>query len=246
MIPMAPVEEIGQAVARATLQLLIVLWGYVGADGSFAAVCAEHAQFVDEGALSAHAWEFYAETDGVRAYNRKAPSSNIQEVLAKAIIDHPPERLFAVISDYDRYADFMPYVKRSESVRTADGVRWVFQHLVFPFPISDRHYTIKLSALESRPNDGFYCIQWTLDKQESVKRAAAGITPAFNDGLWILRRLEASKTDVTYFLHTDPSGWLPSWMINMANREALPAVLQAVRQRAAHQQTERSGADPPR
>jgi ribosome-associated toxin RatA of RatAB toxin-antitoxin module len=234
-------------VLRGALQLLIVLWGCAGAEWSFAANCAEHAQFADAAALSAHGWEFHADTDGVRTYNRKAPSSDIQEVLAKAILDHPPERLFAVISDYDRYADFMPYVKRSESVRREGGFRWVFQHLVFPFPISDRHYTIKLSDIESRPNDGFYCIEWTLDKQESVKRGAAGITPAFNDGLWILRRLEASqKTDVTYFLHTDPSGWLPGWMINMANREALPAVLQAVQQRAGHQLTERSGSGPPR
>jgi ribosome-associated toxin RatA of RatAB toxin-antitoxin module len=226
---------------------LVVLWGCAGADSSFAALCAEHAQFVDEAALSAHGWEFNAETDGVRTYDRKAAGSGIREVLAKATIDHPPERLFGVISDYDRYADFMPYVKRSESVRKEDGVRWVFQHLVFPFPISDRYYTIKLSDLGSRPKDGFYCIEWTLDKQETVKRAAPGITPAFNDGLWILRQLEESKkTDVSYFLHTDPSGWLPAWMINMANREALPAVLQAVQQRAGHRQTERSGPGAPR
>jgi hypothetical protein len=226
---------------------LILLWAWAGAGRSFAAVCAEYAEFVDESALSAHGWEFDAETGGVRTYNRKAPSSNIHEVLAKAVIDQPAERLFAVISDYDHYADFMPYVKRSESIRKENGVRWVFQHLVFPFPISDRHYTIKLSDLRSRPKDGFYCIEWTLDKDESPKRAAPGVTPTFNDGMWILRRLEASiRTDVTYFLHTDPSGWLPSWMINMANREALPAVLQAVQERAGDHQTDRSGAGPPR
>jgi ribosome-associated toxin RatA of RatAB toxin-antitoxin module len=191
--------------------------------------------------VSSHGWEFIGETEKVRTYNREAPSSSIREVLAKAIIDHPVDRVFAVISDYERYADFMPYVKRSETLRKENGVRWVFQHLVFPFPISDRHYTIKISHLASRPKDDFYCIEWTLDREEKVKREAPGITPAFNDGFWILRPIDqGKKTDVSYFLHTDPSGWLPAWIINMANREALPAVIQAVQQRAGQRDYERS------
>jgi ribosome-associated toxin RatA of RatAB toxin-antitoxin module len=232
---------------RGILRLLIALLGCAGADRSFAALCAKHAQFVDEPTLSAHGWLFIGETERVRTYNREPPSSGIREVLAKAIIDHPPERLFAVISDYERYADFMPYVKRSETLRQQDGIRWVFQHLAFPFPISDRHYTIEVSDLASRPQDGFYCIEWTLDNGQTGKREAPGITPAFNDGLWILRQLEeGKKTDVSYFLHTDPGGWLPAWMINMANRQALPAVIQAVQQRAGHRDYERSDTGAPR
>jgi ribosome-associated toxin RatA of RatAB toxin-antitoxin module len=226
---------------RNILWLSIVLLCGAGANRSFAALCAEHAQFLDIQTLSAHGWEFIGETEGVRTYNREAPSSSIREVLAKAIIDHPVDRVFAVISDYERYADFMPYVKRSETLHQETGVRWVFQHLVFPFPISDRHYTIKISNQASRPKDGFYCIEWTLDLGEKVKRGAPGITPAFNDGFWILQPVDqGKKTDVSYFLHTDPSGWLPAWIINMANREALPAVIQAVQQRAGQRDYERS------
>jgi ribosome-associated toxin RatA of RatAB toxin-antitoxin module len=222
---------------RILVWLSIVLLCCVGANRSFAALCAEHAQFLDAQTLSARGWEFSGETEGVRTYNREAPSSSIREVLAKAIIDHPVDRVFAVISDYERYADFMPYVKRSEILRKENGVLWVFQHLVFPFPISDRHYTIKISDLASRPKDSF--IEWTLDRE--VKREAPGITPAFNDGFWILRPIDqGKKTDVSYFLHTDPSGWLPAWIINMANREALPAVIQAVQQRAGQRDYERS------
>ncbi len=219
---------------RKTTLLLIGLLGCWRADLSFAALCADHAQFLDDHALSTHGWEFVAETEGVRTYNRNAPGSTVREVLGQAVIDQPPERVFAAISDYDRYADFMPYVKRSETVRKENGVSWVFQHLEFRFsPISDRRYTIIISDQASRPNEGFYCVEWTLDSEETAKREAPGITPAFNDGFWILRPLEqGKKTDVRYFLHTDPGGWLFPWMINTANRQAIPAVIQAVRERA--------------
>jgi ribosome-associated toxin RatA of RatAB toxin-antitoxin module len=216
------------------LLLLIGLLGSLGADISFAALCADQTQFVSEDALAAHGWEFSGETDGVRTYNRNAPGSSVREVFGQSVVDQPPERVFAVISDYDRYADFMPYVKRSETVRRENGVSWVFQHLEFRFsPISDRRYTIKISDRASRPNDGFYCIEWTLDSEETAKRDAPGITPAFNDGFWILQPLEdGKKTDVRYFVHTDPGGWLFPWMVNTANRQAIPAVIQAVQQRA--------------
>jgi ribosome-associated toxin RatA of RatAB toxin-antitoxin module len=234
--------QTGEVMSRTLLQLLLALLACAGADRSFAALCAQHAQVMTEGAGAAHGWKFMAETAGVRTYNRAPSSSSIHEVLAKATIDHPPERLFAVISDYERYPEFMPYVKRSEVVRKQNDVRWVFQHLVFPFPVSDRQYTIKISDVESRPKDGFYCVEWSLDKDAPAKRDVSGITPAFNDGFWILRQLDQGKTEVSYFLHTDPSGWLPAWIINMANREALPAVMQALRQRVEH--SNHHGSDP--
>jgi ribosome-associated toxin RatA of RatAB toxin-antitoxin module len=217
-----------------SLPALLIALGCLSADPSLAALCSDSAQFVDDRALSAHGWEFTSETDGVRTYNRNAPGSSVREVFGQAIVDEPPDRVFAVIADYDRYADFMPYVKRSETVRKENGVSWVFQHLEFRlFPVSDRHYTIRISDRASRPNDGFYCIEWTLDGEKTAHQEAPGITPAFNDGFWILRSLEQGrKTDVRYFLHSDPGGWLFPWMINTANRQAIPAVIQAVRQRA--------------
>jgi coenzyme Q-binding protein COQ10 len=221
---------------RKILLLWIGLPACLGAELSFAALCADHAQFLDDSALSAHGWEFIGETEGVRTYNRNAPGSSVREVLGQSVIDQPPDRVLAVISDYDRYADFMPYVRRSETLRKENGVAWVFQHLEFRFfPISDRQYTIKISDRASRPNDGFYCIEWTLDREKTPKQAT-GITPAFNDGFWLLRPLEeGKKTDVRYFLHTDPGGWLFPWMINTANRQAIPAVIHAVQRRARNQ-----------
>ena len=214
--------------------LLFIALGCWPADRSFAALCADHARFGDDQALSAHGWEFAGEAEGVRTYNRTAPGSSVREVLGQSVIDAPPERVFAAISDYDRHADFMPYVKRSETVRKENGVTWVFQHLEFVLlPVSDRRYTIRVSDPDSRPNDGFYCIEWTLDNEDTARRQGSGITPTFNDGFWLLRGLEGgTKTDVRYFLHTDPGGWLFSWMINTANRQAIPAVIEAVRKRA--------------
>jgi hypothetical protein len=49
-----------------------------------------------------------------------------------------------------------------------------------------------------------------------------------------LQQLGDSKsTQVTYFVHTDPGGALPAWVINIANKESAPSVVKAVRARVA-------------
>jgi hypothetical protein len=212
--------------------VLIGILACVHTGRSFAALCDEQAQFDNDEALTAHGWTFIEEAEAVRTYNRESSRSRVREVVAKAIIDGPSWRAFAAVSDYDRYADFMPYVKQSETVRNDGGVRWVFQHLAFFFPISDRSYTIKLTDAASRPKDQFYCVEWSLAEDGAAMRDMPGIVPSVNDGFWILRPLAGGmKTDVTYFLHSDPGGWLSAGIIDRVNRVALPAVIRALQKR---------------
>ena len=215
------------------------------AERSFAALCDEPAQFANDETLTAHGWTFIEQTEAMRIYNRESSRSRVREVLARALIDGPPWRAFAAVSDYDRYADFMPYVKQSETVRNDGGVRWVFQHLAFFFPISDRSYTIKLTDVASRPKDQFYCIEWSLAEDGAANRDMPGIVPSVNDGFWILRPLAGgTKTDVTYFLHSDPGGWLSAGIIDRVNRVALPDVIRAVQKRMTNSDYNRLEPEP--
>lgn len=229
---------------RICLSLLIGILACVRADHSFAALCDERAQFDNDETLAAHGWMFIEQTKAVRTYNRESSRFRVREVLAKAIISGPPWRAFAAVSDFDRYAAFMPYVRESKTIRNEDGFRWVFQHLVFFFPISDRSYTIKISDGASRPRDQFYCVEWSLAKNGEGNRDMPGIVPPVNDGVWIMRPLEeGTKTDVTYFLRSDPGGLLPAWIIDRVNRIALPDVIHAVEKRMTHSDYDRLNAE---
>jgi hypothetical protein len=51
-----------------------------------------------------------------------------------------------------------------------------------------------------------------------------------NEGSWLLEPLDGgARTRATYRLLTDPGGSVPGFAADLANREALPGVLQAVR-----------------
>jgi hypothetical protein len=180
-------------------------------------------------------WYPVSERGGLRLYNRAVPGAAVPAALARVRIEVPPARLFSVITNYDRFAEFVPYVARSQVVYREDGLRRVSQHLRFPGPLADRHYVI-----ESRDNytsfpQERWRVEWRLVPE--TNRPApdeTGITPAAFTGYWELTPVSGgAATDAIYSLHFDPGGALPAWLVTFAMNRYLPKVIDAVRARAA-------------
>jgi ribosome-associated toxin RatA of RatAB toxin-antitoxin module len=225
----------GKDVMRHTIRLtlLIHLLMLLGASTNVLAgesACADRPQ----GEPSATTWILSANTDAICVYTHAAENSNIHEIRAEATLAASPARVFSVIADYGRYPDFMPYVKTSEVIQSAEDASWVFQQLALPFPVSDRYYTIRLVADKHLAGEGGYRVDWTLAGPEVPGRTGSGVPVLTNTGYWKLQPVDDGKaTHVTYFIHTDPGGALPAWVINIANKESAPSVVKAVRARVA-------------
>jgi hypothetical protein len=182
----------------------------------------------------ATAWVLAAHADAICVYTHGAENSNIQEIRAEATMAASPARIFSVISDYAHYPDFMPYVKTSDVIKVAADASWVFQQLVLPFPVSDRYYTIRLVADKHLAGEGTYRVNWALAGSDVPDRTGQGVRLLTNSGYWHLQGVgDGKSTHVTYFVHTNPGGALPAWVINIANKESAPSVVKAVRARVA-------------
>lgn len=214
--------------------LLLAFWSASGQVSAQAADCPLHP--VSEAGVSAttQTWTRVSETGPVCVYTRRASGSNVHDVMATAAIAAAPGRVFEVISDYASYPRFMPYVAASEVLGKEAGTHWVFQQLAFPL-ISDRYYTIRLSTDISLAAQNIYRINWTLAQGTEPVRKGHGEPTRINDGAWDLRPLAGNAgTQVVYFIHTDPGGALPSFIVNNANTIAVPSVIEAVRARASN------------
>jgi hypothetical protein len=111
-----------------------------------------------------------------------------------------------------------------------------FLALDFPLFISDRYSTIELSEWNGHVGRAVHRIEWTLAAAGDAFVPAEGGEPLrVNVGLWELRALDGGRrTHVLYYVHTDPGGYLPTWVVGLANNVAVPRVIEAVQQRAAH------------
>lgn len=189
---------------------------------------------LDESLVLKAGWQPVSERDGLRLYNRAVPGAAVPGALARVHIEVPPARLFAVITDYDRFAEFVPYVIRSRVVHREDGLRRVSQHLRFPRPVADRHYVIESRDSVTPFPQERWRVEWHL-VPDTYRPAAdeAGITPAMFTGYWELAPASGgTATDAIYSLHFDPGGALPAWLVTLAMNRYLPKVIDAVRTRA--------------
>ena len=176
----------------------------------------------------------FARAVDVHVQSSDVRTSPVKQVLAQAVIDAPAEALFSAISDVERYASFMPYVIESTVVKRDSGSVVNYQRLSFNLlVVSERHYAIRLRNARGRDAEGraTYLIQWTLAHDAPLPQHSSAVAVPTNDGFWYLRDLgtQPPQTQVTYCVHTDPGGQLPSWIVNQVNVEAVPRVFEAVR-----------------
>lgn len=179
-------------------------------------------------------WQAVAERDGLRLYNRAVPGAAVPAALVRVRIEAPPARLFEVITDYDHFAEFVPYVTRSRVVHREAGLRRVSQHLRFPGPVADRHYVIESRDIITPSPQDRWRVEWRLvPKSDSPAPGESGITPNAFTGYWELTPVASgTAADAIYSLHFDPGGALPSWLVTLAMNRYLPRVIDAVRARA--------------
>ncbi len=177
-------------------------------------------------------WRLVSEADLICVYTRKSRASGVHEILAVATIVASTAALREVISDYARYPEFMPYVQASKVLKREGNTAWVFQQLSFPFPISDRYYTIRVFSEPGAASGNGARISWSLSRDAESSNRGAGVPMLVNEGFWDLHPLEGgASTRVTYFIHTNPGGSLPSFAVNMANTVAVPRVMESLRAR---------------
>ncbi len=180
-------------------------------------------------------WQLVKEADGIRIFHRSVYGSAYPQAMARTVFGAPPQRVHAVISDYDRFADFIPYVLESETLGRREGIRWVYQRIRFPGPISDRQYIIRVEDLLGQARQGYYRVQWRLATNGKYPIPdRSGVVPTIMSGFWDLRpAAEGTDTDATYVVHLEPGGMLPAWLMAFAADSYLSRVMAAVRDRVA-------------
>jgi hypothetical protein len=181
--------------------------------------------------LEGEGWEEVQDEDGVHVYTRRHPRSNIREVMARAIIRADARTVYEMLTDFDRYTEFMPStLERSELLAEHDGSYFVFQQLDLPF-VDDRYYVIRLSPGTDAGGEALR-LSWDVADDGRFTVRGRGSRVRVNRGFWLLRpTARQGETEAVYFVYTDP-GDIWSFIANMANRVSVPDVVRSVRERA--------------
>lgn len=161
---------------------------------------------------------------------RSKDGSEVKEVRGLGVIDAPPWVVKNVIDDVARYKEFMPYTVESLILSTHDGYVVSYQRLDTPV-VDDRDYTIKIYDESREDADGrvIWKNRWSEANKLGPPVKAGVARVGVNEGYWILEDKDGgARTKVTYYVYTSPGGSIPTFLVNMANTQAVPELYRAV------------------
>lgn len=122
----------------------------------------------------------------------------------------PAARVLEVITDFERYPRFVPFMEKTE-VLTHSGDHW---RVRFTLNLIRRvRYVLDLTRIDHSGVD------WTLVEGPFQH----------NDGGWRIETIDDRCTRATYFINASISGWLPATVERRLIAESLPATLDAFR-----------------
>lgn len=176
-----------------------------------------------------HPWQATDTTAEGRLYHRPMPDSAVPQVLISTHFAAPPAAVYAVVTDYAHFAEFIPGVAESRIVRTAGAAQWIFHRLHFAGPVADRVYVMR--SVGRTLDAGSYRVEWALTA-EAVPAGEHGITPRQFSGFWELRPTDnGTATEARYAVHSDPGGRIPAWLVSRMTDRYVREVVRAVRGR---------------
>lgn len=156
---------------------------------------------------------------------RELPGERVKEGCVVGRIDADGREIFEVVRRAELFPAFMPHVV-SSTVETVDSQTSLnTQELNLPFPLRDRHFTIRV--VEHEPTAFKDPRRWQL-VWEYVEGSGNVVE---NAGSWTIEERAPGESVVAYFLRTDPGGAIPGWAVKRATEKTLPAVFESVRQR---------------
>jgi len=136
------------------------------------------------------------------------------------------DEAFAVITDFRRYAEFMPSVRRAALKEEAAGASVVDIEIGLPFGLS-RRYRLRY---ESRREAGGFAVTW---KKVPWPELRPSQTVTDTGGRWLVRRLEDGRLLASYLFFTDPRP-VPLGLTGMAEafgKNSPPDVIRSVERR---------------
>jgi hypothetical protein len=190
--------------------------------------------FSTSAAAADDGWVEASKEGGLTIYNRQRAGSEVKELRSVGVIDAPPWVCMNVVSDEGRFKDFMPYTAESKVLVDGKDERVVYQRIDAPF-VSDRDYTIRIRDVSSKKADGrvVYKKVWSLANDKGPAPKDGVVRLAVVEGFWQFEELAGGeKTRATYYVFTDPGGSLPAFVINGANKQAIPGLYEAVGKQA--------------
>lgn len=155
-----------------------------------------------------------------------------REVYAVAELDADPADVFAVLIDYERYTEFMPYTAETTVLERSDASHLAVYQRITPPLVDPRDYVMEVSLSLPASGQDAYTSHWS-STPDAVPQRDGCVRVRVNSGSWSAEPLPDGRTRLVHRLQTHPGGSIPTWVANRSNTIVIPEMFRAIRRRVA-------------
>jgi hypothetical protein len=172
-------------------------------------------------------WSLAKDSDGVKVYVRDVPNSPLREFRGEVDLKVSPDRVVKVLQDAGSFRKWMPDVVASDLLKATDKEQFHYLENAAPWPVAHRDGVYHFTYMRS---DGAAPV--TTVRVEAVpdyvpaREGKVRIPKA--EGYWKLVPT-SSGVGVSYQMHADPGGSIPSWLANQTVVDTPFKTLKALR-----------------
>ncbi len=163
--------------------------------------------------LMANQWKFEFEKEGIRVYTLNLEDNNLKPFRGEMEIDASVDELLQIIEDVERYPEWC-YRTTKVSLAEKLGDSVVYHYISdTPLIVKNREgwfYNVK----EVNPYSGAVVVHMRTFECEAPVPSGYLRIP-WSNGYWQLVPLSPERTRVVFQMHTNPGGYIPSWLTNM-------------------------------
>ncbi|EXF43209.1 lipid-binding start domain-containing protein [Pseudomonas sp. BAY1663] len=179
-------------------------------------------------AQAADDWQLAKDENGIKVYLRAVPGSPYKAYRGVTVIDTDMQTLRRLMENAAEACAWIHECKEQKLLRHEERQAWTYTRFNTPWPVTPRDSVVHITEYEKR--DGV--IRRELEAVPDYLPEEDGYVRVTRvDGFWELVPREG-KVEVTYQVHTEPGGSVPSWLANKFVVEAPYNTLRALRERA--------------
>ena len=154
----------------------------------------------------------------------------MHEIRATAHAATTPAAILATLWRHEEYTQFVPYLKRLEVLRDDGDTKLVYEQFGIPV-LRDRDRVVRVTRTTDAAS-GTCDLTIVAVTDEGPPPDPDHVRVTRSTAAWHLVPADGG-TDVTYTVKTDGGGIVPGWIVNAAQKDAVPKLVRAVLDRAA-------------
>ncbi len=181
------------------------------------------------GVAHAEDWKVAKDEDGIKVSLSEVPGSQYKAYQGVTTINAPVAKISALQEDVAGACAWIHECKTQKLLKHEGDKSWTYTQFNTPWPVTPRD-SVLLVTSNTAP-DG--TLTRTLEGQPTYLPEEKGfVRVAQVKGFWKLVPKSANQTEVTYQVHTEPGGSVPSWLANKFVVDAPFNTLKALKERA--------------